>query len=73
MMTFELGLIKTCLLPAFSALLMLLRQSLRTEVRTILTVVIRVLATKVKVERYCEMGVSLCKPEECAVKRSSGC
>ena len=35
-MTFELGRIMTCLLPAFSALLMLLRASLSTLVRTIL-------------------------------------
>lgn len=38
MMTFELGLIMHCLLPAFSALLMVLRASLRTEVLTILAV-----------------------------------
>lgn len=34
--TLDEGLIKTCLLPAFSALLMALRVSLRTEVLTIL-------------------------------------
>jgi len=39
MMTLELGRIMTCRLPAFSALLMLLRASWRTEVRTILAVV----------------------------------
>ena len=38
-MTFELGRIMTWRLPAFSALLMLLRASCRTEVRTILAVV----------------------------------
>ena len=37
-MTFELGRMRTCRLPAFSALLMLFRASLRTEVLTILTV-----------------------------------
>lgn len=37
-MTLEEGRIRTWRLPAFSALLMLLRASLRTEVRTILTV-----------------------------------
>lgn len=37
-MTFELGRMSTCRLPAFSALLMLLRASLRTEVLTILAV-----------------------------------
>ena len=36
-MTFELGRIIHCRLPAFSALLMLLSASLRTEVLTILT------------------------------------
>jgi hypothetical protein len=35
-MTFELGRIKTCLFPAFSALLMALSASLRTLVLTIL-------------------------------------
>ena len=37
-MTLELGRIMTWRLPAFSALLMLLRASWRTEVRTILAV-----------------------------------
>lgn len=37
-MTLEEGRIRTWRLPAFSALLMLLRASLRTEVRTILAV-----------------------------------
>lgn len=41
MMTLEDGRIKTCRFPAFSALLMLFRQSLRTDVRTILTVLCR--------------------------------
>ncbi len=35
-MTLEHGLIKTCLFPHFSALLMLLRASLKTLIRTIL-------------------------------------
>jgi len=35
-MTLEEGLMRTCLLPAFSALLMAFKQSLRTEVLTIL-------------------------------------
>ena len=39
-MTFELGLIIHCRLPAFSALLMVLSASLRTEVLTILTMVV---------------------------------
>ena len=38
MITLELGLIMHCLLPAFSALLMVFRASLRTEVLTILAV-----------------------------------
>jgi hypothetical protein len=38
MMTLELGRIMHCLLPAFSALLIVLRASLRTEVLTILAV-----------------------------------
>ena len=38
MMTLELGLIMHCLLPAFSALLIVLRASLRTEVLTMLAV-----------------------------------
>lgn len=38
MMTLELGRIRTWRLPAFSALLMLLRASWRTEVRTMLAV-----------------------------------
>lgn len=38
MMTLDEGRIRTWRLPAFSALLMLLRASLRTEVRTILAV-----------------------------------
>lgn len=38
MMTLEEGRIRTWRLPAFSALLMLFKASLRTEVRTILTV-----------------------------------
>ena|SRR5579862_6652481 len=38
-MTLELGLIRTCLLPAFSALLMLLSASFRTLVLTILAAV----------------------------------
>lgn len=37
-MTLDEGRIKTWRLPAFSALLMFLRASLRTEVRTILAV-----------------------------------
>lgn len=41
-MTLEEGRIRTWRLPAFSALLMLFRASLRTEVRTILTVLWRV-------------------------------
>jgi hypothetical protein len=40
MMTFELGRIKTWRLPAFSALLMLLRASLRTEVLTMMAVLV---------------------------------
>ena len=44
-MTFELGLMSTCRLPAFSALLMLFNASLRTEVLTIVTVL------KVSVDR----------------------
>lgn len=42
-MTLDEGLIRTCLLPAFSALLMALRVSLRTEVLTILSEVDRLL------------------------------
>ena len=38
MMTFELGRIRTWRLPAFSALLMALSVSLRTDVRTMVTV-----------------------------------
>lgn len=38
-MTLELGRIMHCLLPAFSALLIVLRASLRTEVLTILAAV----------------------------------
>jgi hypothetical protein len=38
MMTLELGRIMHCLLPAFSALLIVLRASLRTDVLTILAV-----------------------------------
>lgn len=38
MMTLELGLIRTWRLPAFSALLMALSASLRTEVLTILAI-----------------------------------
>lgn len=41
MITLELGLIMHCLLPAFSALLIVLRASLRTEVLTILVVLDR--------------------------------
>jgi hypothetical protein len=37
MITFEEGLIMTCLLPRFSALYMLLRASFRTLILTILT------------------------------------
>jgi hypothetical protein len=37
-MTLDEGLIRTCLLPRFSALLMAFKQSLRTEVRTILAI-----------------------------------
>lgn len=44
-MTFELGRIITWRLPCFSALLMALRQSLRTEVRVILAV------TKIEVRK----------------------
>jgi hypothetical protein len=38
MMTLELGRTRHCRLPAFSALLMLLRASFKTEVRTMLAV-----------------------------------
>jgi hypothetical protein len=51
-MTFELGLIMTWRFPAFSALLMALRQSLRTEVRTIVAVLTRFSLAKRLQERY---------------------
>lgn len=63
-MTLELGRIRTWRLPVFSALLMALSASLRTEVLTILAVLEILEARNVRLEVSAWLYVSLQEPDE---------